>query len=100
MEKERKRLLIILIIGFVSALMMLFFSNMVFFENIEHKVDDFKFSVRGINEMGLDESKVIIVAIDDQSFASIPYKYPWPNLSRDPHQKSPESWGSNDTLRY
>jgi adenylate cyclase len=78
MEKEKKRLLIILIIGFVSALMMLFFSNMVFFENIEHKVDDFKFSARGINEKGLDESKVIIVAIDDQSFASIPFKYPWP----------------------
>lgn len=78
MEKENKRLMVIMIIGFLSAVIMLFISNLVFFENIEHKVTDFKFELRGVNEQGLDHSDIVVVAIDDQSFASIPYKYPWP----------------------
>ena len=78
MEKEKKRLLIIMVIGFLSAIAMLFFSNLVFFENIEHRMTDFKFETRGINMEGLDASDIVIVAIDDQSFASIPFKYPWP----------------------
>lgn len=78
MTTDRKRLLIILGIGFFSAVFMIFFSQLTFFLNIEHRITDFKFSLRGVNEEGLDESSIIIVAIDDQSFAQIPYKYPWP----------------------
>jgi adenylate cyclase len=78
LEKEKKRLLFILVIGFLSALSMVFFSNLVFFENIEYKFNDYKFEARGINEEGLDSTDIVIVAIDDQSFATIPYKYPWP----------------------
>jgi adenylate cyclase len=78
MEKENKRLIVIMIIGFLSGIIMLFLSNLVLFENIEHKVTDFRFELRGINEQGLDDSDVVVVAIDDQSFASIPFKYPWP----------------------
>jgi len=78
MSKESKRLVIILVIGFISALVMVFLSNLLFFENIEHRMEDFRFSVRGVNDEGLANSKVVIVAIDDQSFATIPYKYPWP----------------------
>ena len=78
MSKENKRLLFILVIGFVSALIMIILSNLVFFENIENRMTDFKFSVRGTDYVKLDASEVIIVAIDDQSFAEIPYKYPWP----------------------
>lgn len=78
MKKENKRLFIILLIGFFSAVFMIFITNLTFFENFEHKITDFKFSVRGVNEEGLANSKVVIVAIDDQSFASIPYRYPWP----------------------
>jgi adenylate cyclase len=78
MSKENKRLVIILAIGFISAVIMVFLSNLLFFENIEHRMEDFRFSVRGINYKGLDHASVVIVAIDDQSFASIPYKYPWP----------------------
>ena len=78
MEKEKKRLLFIMIIGFFSAVAMLFFSQLVFFENLDHRMNDFKFEVRGINDAGLDASDVVIVAVDDQSFASIPFKWPWP----------------------
>jgi adenylate cyclase len=77
-KKESKRFLVIMIIGFVSALLMVFFSNLPFFENIEHKMTDFRFSVRGVEAERLESSKIVIVAIDDQSFASIPHKYPWP----------------------
>jgi adenylate cyclase len=77
-KKENKRLLIILVIGLVSAILMIFFSNLTFFENLEHKLTDFKFSVRGVESERLESSKIVIVAIDDQSFAAIPHKYPWP----------------------
>ncbi|MCK5094053.1 MAG: CHASE2 domain-containing protein, partial [Spirochaetes bacterium] len=78
MSKENKRLLFILVIGFLSALIMIIISNLVFFENIENRMTDFKFSVRGTDDVKLDASELVIVAIDDQSFAEIPYKYPWP----------------------
>jgi len=78
MSKENKRFLFILIIGFFSAIFMIFFANLVFFENIEHRITDFKFSIRGVEEEKLEASSIVIVAIDDQSFAEIPYKYPWP----------------------
>jgi adenylate cyclase len=78
MSKENRRLIAILVIGFVSAVVMIFFSGLVFFENIEHRMTDFKFSVRGPQWERLESSNIVIVAIDDQSFASIPYKYPWP----------------------
>jgi adenylate cyclase len=78
MSKENRRLLYILGIGLLSALFMIFFLNMIFFENIEHRMTDFKFTLRGTEWEKLDASNVVIVAIDDQSFAEIPYKYPWP----------------------
>ncbi len=78
MSKENKRLLMILIIGFMSAAVMVFFSGLIFFENIEHRMTDFKFSARGSDWERIESSNIVIVAIDDQSFAEIPYKYPWP----------------------
>ena len=78
MSKENRRLIFILGIGFLAALFMVVSSNLVFLENIEYKVTDFKFSRRGIEGEKLEGSQVVIIAIDDQSFAEIPYKYPWP----------------------
>ncbi len=78
MSKENKRLLIILLIGFFSAVFMIFASmGLTFFENIEHKMTDFKFRVRDVNEEGLENSDIVIVAIDDQSYASLG-TFPWP----------------------
>jgi len=78
MSKENKRLMVILIIGFMSAAVMVFFSGLIFFENIEHRMTDFKFSAQGPDWERIESSNIVIVAIDDQSFAEIPYKYPWP----------------------
>lgn len=78
MSKDRKKTLCIVVIGLVSALIMVFLSNLVFFQNMEHRMTDFKFAVRGIDYRGLEDADVVIVAIDDQSFASIPHRYPWP----------------------
>jgi adenylate cyclase len=78
MTTEGKRHCIILVIGILSAVLMIFFSQFTFFLNIEQRITDFKFSLRGVNEEELEDSRIVIVAIDDQSFAQIPYKYPWP----------------------
>ncbi|MGQ9616773.1 MAG: CHASE2 domain-containing protein [Spirochaetota bacterium] len=78
MGKETRRFIVIMGIGLFSAIIMVFTANLVFFENLEHKFIDFKFSVRGPDYESLENSSIVIVAIDDQSFASIPYKYPWP----------------------
>ena len=78
MDKEKKRLLIILIIGFFAAVAMVFASvGLTFFENMEHRMTDFKFSVRDVNYAGLEGSDIVIVAIDDQSYASLG-TFPWP----------------------
>ncbi|RKX94648.1 MAG: adenylate/guanylate cyclase domain-containing protein [Spirochaetes bacterium] len=78
MKKDTKRLILMLVIGFFSALVMVVLSNLTFFENLEHKLTDFRFALRGPNYEGIKKSNIVIVAIDDQSIASIPYKYPWP----------------------
>ena len=78
MKKETKRLLLMLALGFLSAFVMVIMSNLTFFENIEHRLTDFKFTIRGPDYEAIDRSNIVIVAIDDQSIASIPYKYPWP----------------------
>jgi len=78
MKKDTKRLILMLAIGFFSALVMVVLSNLTFFENLEHKLTDFRFALRGPNYEGIKKSSIVIVAIDDQSIASIPYKYPWP----------------------
>jgi adenylate cyclase len=78
MEKEKKRLLIILIIGFFAAVAMVFASvGLTFFENMEHRMTDFKFSVRDVDYEGLEAADVVIIGIDDQSYASLG-TFPWP----------------------
>ena len=78
MDKEKKRLIIILVIGLFSAVAMIFASvGLTFFENMEHRMTDFKFSVRDVNYEGLAGSDVVIVGIDDQSYASLG-TFPWP----------------------
>ncbi len=78
MEKEKKRLIIIMVIGFFSAVAMISAMQLPLFVNLENRMIDFKFQARGINEAGLDTSDVVVVAVDDDSFRLIPYKWPWP----------------------
>ena len=78
MDKETKRLIIILGIGFLAAIAMIFASvGLTIFENMEHRMTDFKFSVRDVNYEGLAGADVVIVGIDDQSYASLG-TFPWP----------------------
>jgi adenylate cyclase len=78
MNKETKRLVITLAIGFFCAVIMIFMSvGLTFFENIEHRMVDFRFSVRDVNYEGLEESELIIVGIDDQSYSALGL-FPWP----------------------
>jgi adenylate cyclase len=78
MNKETKRLIVVLIIGFFCAVIMIFMSvGLTFFENIEHRMVDFKFSLRDVNYEGLATSDIVIVGIDDQSYSALGL-YPWP----------------------
>jgi adenylate cyclase len=78
MEKDKKHLIVILGIGFLAAIVMIFASvGLTFFENMEHRMTDFKFSVRDVNYEGLEGADVVIVGIDDQSYASLG-TFPWP----------------------
>ncbi|MBN2323449.1 MAG: adenylate/guanylate cyclase domain-containing protein [Spirochaetes bacterium] len=78
MEKDKKHLIVILGIGFLAAVVMIFASvGLTFFENMEHRMTDFKFSVRDVNYEGLEGADVVIVGIDDQSYASLG-TFPWP----------------------
>ncbi len=77
MEKEKKHLIVILGIGLLAAVVMIFASvGLPFFENMEHRMTDFKFSVRDVNYEGLEGADVVIVGIDDQSYASLG-TFPW-----------------------
>ncbi len=78
MDKEKKHLIVILGIGLLAAVVMIFASvGLPFFENMEHRMTDFKFSVRDVNYEGLEGADVVIVGIDDQSYASLG-TFPWP----------------------
>jgi adenylate cyclase len=67
-----------LIIGFFAAVAMVFASvGLTFFENMEHRMTDFKFSVRDVDYEGLEAADVVIIGIDDQSYASLG-TFPWP----------------------
>lgn len=46
------------------------------FRTLELRTYDFRFNLRGAEE--LQDSEIVIVALDDQSFSSIPHKYPYP----------------------
>ncbi|UCB45218.1 MAG: adenylate/guanylate cyclase domain-containing protein [Spirochaetota bacterium] len=78
MSKETKRLIIILSIGFFCAVLMVFMSmGLTFFEIMENRMIDFRFSIRDVNYEGLESSDVVIVAIDDQSYSALGL-FPWP----------------------
>ena len=52
------------------------FTEFSFMRNLELKALDFQFRLRG--PLAKIDSSLVIVAIDDQTFASIPHKWPYP----------------------
>lgn len=60
----------------ISSLVIIIISGLNFFKNLELKTLDLRFAIRGVKDLG--DSPIAIIAIDDQSFASLPNKWPYP----------------------
>lgn len=71
----KSRWVVNLLIGLVAALVVSVLAQLRIFHNLELKTLDARFSWRGSR---LDTSQVVIVAIDDDSWDSLPHKWPWP----------------------
>ncbi len=72
----RNKWVVSLGIALTTALLLLFLSYMPFFENLELKTVDARFRMRGT--VAMPDTDIVIVAIDDESFASVPGKWPYP----------------------
>lgn len=68
----------LIFIGLVFLIILLtFFIRLIpAFESIELKTLDWRFSLRGVQSV--KDTPVVIVVIDDQSFESLPDRWPWP----------------------
>ena len=63
------------ILGVVFTLFSLYTTNLTFFANMESRLLDWRFHLRG--EVSAEESPIIIVSIDDQSYDGIGEVWPW-----------------------
>jgi len=75
-KKSLKKTLFTGIIGFTAVFSGYILSLFPLFESLEYKLYDTRFQLRGPVEV-LD-TNIVIVAIDDQTFASLPSKWPFP----------------------
>ncbi|HHM23474.1 MAG TPA: adenylate/guanylate cyclase domain-containing protein [Bacteroidetes bacterium] len=71
-RKNLTVLAILLVAGLLTAIL----AQFSFMRNLELKTVDFRFRLRG--PLTNLDSSLVIVAIDDQTFASIPHKWPYP----------------------
>ncbi len=74
--KSKSRPGILILIGFLSILAAFVLSYTGVFVNLELKTLDMRFNLRG--ELPLENSSIVIAAIDDQSDESTPARWPWP----------------------
>jgi adenylate cyclase len=65
-----------IIIALLSAMLALLLAYSAFFENFELKSYNLRFGIRGDQDAGQDS--IVIVAIDDGSFASLKTRWPFP----------------------
>lgn len=60
----------------LALLLALLLSNLQTFENLDLKAYDTAFRFRGAQQ--IEESDIVLVTIDDQTFASLPARWPYP----------------------
>ena len=73
---KRTTLIPLLIIGVLVFLLSYIVSSIPVLRSLELRTIDWRFSWRGIESV--KDDPVVIVAIDDQSFESLPDRWPWP----------------------
>ncbi len=76
LEKPKSKPIVMALIALGAFAFAFIFSYVSIFVNLELKMVDGRFRLRGPLEM--DDSPVVIVSIDDQSDESTPDRWPWP----------------------
>ncbi len=76
LEKPKSKPFVIALIALGAFAFAFIFSYVSIFVNLELKMVDARFSLRGPLEM--EDSPVVIISIDDQSDESTPDRWPWP----------------------
>lgn len=76
LTKPKARLWVTISITITSIFLAVILGFIPVFETLELKLVDFRFSIRG--PLPVEESPIVIIAIDDQSDASTPDRWPWP----------------------
>ncbi len=72
--EPKKRIIFLLLLVSLFSAYLLSLTNVV--QTLELKFLDFNFKIRG--PLPVDTSPIVIIAIDDQSDLSTPYRWPWP----------------------
>ncbi len=77
-NKEKKRInhsSVVILIGFAATFLAIIISSVGIFRGLESRSIDWRFKARGVIK---PQAPVVIVAIDDESFASMPERWVWP----------------------
>ena len=75
-KKHRALPLVSLLIMVVAVIVAMFIGQMTPLENLELGLLDYRFTIRGTQD--ITHSPIVILAIDDQSDAVVPQRWPWP----------------------
>ena len=75
-SRTKTKLWISLLIVLGSILISVFLSYSTLFKTLELKLLDLNFAIRG--PVSVEDSPIVIVAIDDQSDEATPHRWPWP----------------------
>lgn len=88
-KKQHKR--IILVIGVIATIFAIIITSTGLFETLESRSIDWRFNLRGKIE---PTAPVVIVAIDDSSFANMPERWTWPRTFYARIVENLKKWGA------
>jgi adenylate cyclase len=75
-SRVKTKLWISLVIALAAILLSVFLSYTNLYQTMELKLLDLNFAIRG--PLNIEDSPIVILAIDDQSDESTPHRWPWP----------------------
>ncbi|MCE5301230.1 MAG: adenylate/guanylate cyclase domain-containing protein [Spirochaetia bacterium] len=81
----------VIIIGIVATLFSMVITRIGFFDTVELRSVDWRFKARGPIKV---EAPVVIVAIDDESFANMAEKWTWPRSVYAQALRNLKNWGA------
>ena len=88
-KKQHKR--VVLVIGIIATLFAIIITSTGLFKTLESRSIDWRFNLRGKVK---PVSPVIIVAIDDSSFANMPERWTWPRTFYAKVVENLKKWGA------